>query len=566
VTQLRITVLPPFWKSKFAMVLYIVIIFLMIFSTKMVMVRIHKLQSVIDFEKQLTEYKVKFFTNISHEFRTPLFLIQGSMEALLESIKLPLSERKHFQVMQRNTNRLLMLIEQLLDFTKVQNKSMKLNLAETDVVDFLRDIFNSFADLAEKKQIHYNFSSNLNQSLLFIDQAIVDKIVYNLLSNAFKFTPENGKISLDITIEEQTKKLTIVVSDTGTGIPLEKQALIFTRFAQIQPTTTGIGLSLTREMAELHKGIIEFQSTPGVGTAFKVSLQTDPKQFNSEDFIIASQAIEHQRLPVIDDSEDEKQTLYKDIKSLNSTKILIIEDNDEIRNYLMDYFGKYFRVEEAANGAEGLEKASEDEPDLIICDILMPEMNGLQLTQKLKSDFQTSHIPIVLLTALASPDYQLQGTEAGADAYITKPFSIKYLLTKVIKLIEQRETLRQKYTSSSNQENVLICKNDKDKEFMDKAYRIAEENITNPDFSVDEFAKLVGFGRTVFFKKIKGITGHSPNEYMRVVRMKKAMELLQTGQFTVSEISYKVGITDPFYFSRCFKSQFGHSPSAYLKK
>ena len=564
ITQLNITVLPPFWKSRFAMVLYVIMIFLMIFSTKLVIQRIHKLQSVIDLEKQLTEYKVKFFTNISHEFRTPLFLIQGSMEALLESIKLPPHEKKHFQVMQRNTNRLLMLIEQLLDFTKVQNKSIKLNLVETNIVVFLQDIFNSFSNLAEKKQIHYSFSSNMEQILLQVDQAILDKIVYNLLSNAFKFTPDHGKINFDVVIDPQAQTLALIVTDNGTGIPQEKQALIFTRFAQIQPTTTGIGLSLARELADLHKGTIVFESTPGAGSVFTVNIQTDPKLYSNDDFAITSEVLEHQRLPIID-MEDDK-TVPKDITALNNTKILIIEDNPEIRDYLVNYFSKYFEVDEAENGLEGLKKARETEPDLIVCDIMMPEMDGIQVTQKLKGDFQSSHIPIILLTALASSEYELKGTEAGADAYITKPFSIKYLLTKIIKLIEQREMLRQRYASSTTQENILLCKDDRDKQFMDKAFKIAEENITNPDFSVDEFAKLAGYGRTVFFKKIKGITGNSPNEYMRIVRMKKALELLQTGQFTVSEISYKVGITDPFYFSRCFKAQFGHSPSAYLKK
>ncbi len=564
VTQLKIIVLPPFWKSKFALVLYSIAILFVFLSIKLVMQRIHKLQSVIELEKQLTDYKVKFFTNISHEFRTPLFLIQGSLESLIESIKLPFSERKHFQVMQRNTNRLLMLIEQLLDFSKVQNKSMKLNLQEVNVVEFLQGIYNSFTDIAAKKHIHYNFTTNLDQNTLYIDQTIVDKIAYNLLSNAFKFTSEHGKIDFDVTIDPDGT-LKLVVADNGTGIPHEKQALIFTRFAQIQPSTTGIGLSLTRELALLHKGTIKFESKPGVGSTFMVTLSTNPKLFKSEDFTVNSQASDYQRLPVID-FEEEKAPLIKNLQALNTNKILIIEDNHEIRDYLVDYLGKYFRIEEAENGTEGLSKAIESEPDLIVCDIIMPELDGIQLTQKLKNDFQTSHIPIILLTALASTDYQLRGVEAGADAYITKPFSIKYLLTKIIKLIEQREQLRKRYSSEITFENNAICKTDKDKQFLDKAYKIAEENMTNANFSVDEFARLAGYGRTIFFKKIKGITGHSPNEYMRIVRMKKALELIQTGQFTVSEVSYKVGMTDPFYFSRCFKTQFGVSPSSFLKK
>jgi DNA-binding response OmpR family regulator len=283
-----------------------------------------------------------------------------------------------------------------------------------------------------------------------------------------------------MSIDEDCKKILLVVSDTGTGIPREKQELIFTRFAQIQPSTTGIGLSLAKELAELHKGSIRFESTPGMGTRFEVLLSTDPQLFNREDFSITSESKSFHKLPVIE-TEEEIST-PKNISAINSTKILIIEDNQEIRNFLFDYLSKLFHVEEAENGSEGLKKAVELEPDLIISDIMMPEMDGIEVTQKLRSEFQTSHIPIILLTALASDDYQLKGTEAGADAYITKPFRVRYLMTKIMKLLEQRETLRQRFSTETNQVTVTLCKNEKDKEFMDKAFEIAKENIARAFF------------------------------------------------------------------------------------
>jgi signal transduction histidine kinase/ligand-binding sensor domain-containing protein/DNA-binding response OmpR family regulator len=567
ITTLKIRVLPPLWKSKAAILFYILVVFALLLISRRIVIRIHKLEHNIEIEKQLTEYKIKFFTNVSHEFRTPLSLILGSMERITETIKLTPVLQKHFQIMQRNTNRLLLLMDQLLDFAKVQNKSMKLSLRETEIIGFLKTIYTNFSDLAEKKQIHYSFSANIEKSLLFVDQNIIDKIGYNLLSNAFKFTPDSGEISFTAFVNSETKELSITVKDNGSGIPEDKQHLIFKRFAQIQTSTTGVGLSLTRELTELHKGRIEFDSNPGKGTTFTVTLNTNPALFDETDFSKDTQPTQTEANYVsqIIDADEEAMPVTQEIESLNNNKILVIEDNIEIRSYLVDYLGKYFKVDEAENGKIGLSKAAEIEPDLIVCDILMPEMDGIELTKRLKADFQTSHIPVLLLTAITSEESKLEGTEAGADEYITKPFSIKYLLTKIFKLIEQREALRKKFSSDAAPLNYTICRTDRDKQFLEKSNKIMEQQMTNPDFSVDEFAKIAGYGRTVFYKKIKGITGYTPNEFIRIMRMKKAMELLVSGNYTVSEVAHKVGMNDPFYFSRCFKAQFGQSPSVYLR-
>jgi signal transduction histidine kinase/DNA-binding response OmpR family regulator len=565
ITELKITINPPLWRSSIAFIVYMALTIIILFSIKGIIDRIHKLQHIIEVEKQLTNYKIEFFTNVSHEFRTPLSLILGSLERINETIKLAPALQKHIQVMQRNTNRLLLLMDQLLDFAKVQNKSIKPALEQIEVIGLIKSIYNSFFDFAEKKEITYHFSSNMEKCVMYVDPNFIDKILYNLLSNAFKFTDEQGQIDLIVTTDITAQQLKIVVKDTGKGIPEDKQKLIFKRFAQIQPTTTGIGLSLTRELTELHKGQISFTSTVNSGSEFIVVLSTNPGLFDKEEIIKSTETLGVSQQPHFLQDEQEEYTEINEKDALNNNKILIVEDNTEIKEYLTDYLGKYFKVENASDGSEGLQKAIDFEPDLIVCDIVMPTMNGIEVTKKLKGDFQTSHIPVMLLTAITSDEKKLEAIEAGADEYITKPFSIKYLLTKIFKLLEQRETLRKKFSIDASPINFTICKTEKDKLFLEKANKIAEQQMINPEFSVDDFAKQAGLGRTVFYKKLKGITGYTPNEFIRIIRMKKSLELLSTGDFTVSEVAHKVGMNDPFYFSRCFKSQFGQSPSIFIK-
>jgi signal transduction histidine kinase/ligand-binding sensor domain-containing protein/AraC-like DNA-binding protein len=565
VTSLEIIIKPPFWKSKVAILIYLIIIVIVLYLIRQIFSRIHKLQNSIVVEKELTEYKIKFFTNISHEFRTPLSLIINSLERINDTIKLTPALNKHVLVMQRNASRLLQLMDQLLDFAKVQNKSMKLHISNNEVIGFVKNIYNNFFDLAEKKEITYHFSANSERCLMYTDSNVIDKVLYNLLSNAFKSTGNGGKIELILNVDEPSNKLTIIVKDNGAGIPEDKQKLIFTRYAPIQTSTTGIGLALSKELVELHHGTINFISKPGDGTEFTVVLSTNKELFDLTDIEI-NEIKEESDFPhfLSEDHSNEEQE-QPVIEALNSNKILIIEDNSEIREYLADYLSKYFITDQAENGVEGLQKAIDWEPDLIICDIVMPEMNGIEVTKKLKSDFQTSHIPILLLTAINSDEKKFEATQAGADEYMTKPFSVKYLLAKVFKLIEQRELLRKRFSSEAAPINYSICKTDKDKVFLEKVNAIAEKQIINPDFSIDDFAKNVGLGRTVFYKKLKGITGYTPNEFIRIIRLKKSVELLSSGEFTVSEVAHKVGMNDPFYFSRCFKAQFGQSPSIYNK-
>ena len=575
-TMLKLTVLPPWWKTGWAYLIYIVLVAVALYVTWCLVRNFTALRNRIQIEKQLTEYKLVFFTNISHEFRTPLTLIQGALEKIHRFEKLPREVGPSLKVMDKSTQRMLRLINQLLEFRKMQNGKLALSLEETDIIAFLYEIFLSFQDAAASKTMDFRFQPTCPSYKMFIDKGHVDKMVYNLLSNAFKYTPCRGMVVLAIEVDEARRQLVIRVSDTGVGIPKEKQGELFNRFMQssFSGSSVGVGLHLTHELVNVHHGSISFCENAGGGSVFTITLPTDRMVYEEKDFLIPHNVLleeEKRHHEEVLAAETARLTTDEDepdisMQPLNGRKVLVIEDDNDVRDFVREELSRYFEVEVAADGNSGLEKAKTFDADLIVCDILMPGMNGYEVTRKLKNDFTTSHIPVILLTAMNSPESHLQGVESGADAYITKPFSTKFLLTRVFKLIEQREKLREKFSNSPTMLPPAICTTDKDKEFADRLQAVLEEQLDNPQFSIDEFAAAVGLGRTVFYRKVRGVTGYSPNEYVRIVRLKKAALLLLEGRLTVSEVSYQVGINDPFYFSKCFKQQFGVSPSVYSKQ
>ena len=348
-------------------------------------------------------------------------------------------------------------------------------------------------------------------------------------------------------------------------------------------SSVGVGLHLTHELVNVHKGTITYDENPEGGSVFTVVLSTDTSVYEEKDFLIPNNVLlreeemaqkhlsdmeERMVSGIGEDTGQDKEEIQEEglpVVPLNKRKLLIIEDDTDVREFLKEELSVYFEVMAEADGNAGLERAYSYDADLIICDVLMPGLSGFEVTGKLKNDFNTSHIPIILLTALNAPESHLEGVESGADAYITKPFSTKLLLARVFKLIEQRDKLREKFSSDLSMIRPVICTTDKDKEFTDKLTRIVEEQLDNPDFTVDDFASMMALGRTIFYRKVKGVTGYAPKEYLRVMRMKKAAELLLKTDATVAEVAYQVGINDPFYFSKCFKTQFGVSPSTYQK-
>ena len=570
-TTLKIVIVPPFWKTNWAMLGYVLLLIVTLYFTFRIVRNFNSLRNRINVEKQLTEYKLVFFTNISHEFRTPLTLIQGALEKIQRVADIPRDLIHPLKTMDKSTQRMLRLINQLLEFRKMQNNKLALSLEETDVIAFLYEIFLSFGDVAEQKNMNFRFIPSIPSYKMFLDKGNLDKVTYNLLSNAFKYTPSNGTIILSVTVDEVKKTLQIQVADTGVGIPKEKQNELFKRFMQssFSGDSIGVGLHLSYELVQVHKGTIEYKDNDGGGSVFTVCIPTDKNVYSEKDFLIPGNVLlkeaggqAHHLLELSEELPEPE----KIAEPLNKRKVLIIEDDNDIREFLKEEVGVYFEVEVAADGTSGFEKARTYDADLIICDVLMPGMTGFEVTKKLKSDFATSHIPIILLTALNSPEKHLEGIEAGADAYIAKPFSIKLLLARVFRLIEQRDKLREKFSSEPGIVRAAVCSTDRDKEFADRLAVVLEQNLSRPEFSIDEFAQLMKLGRTVFYRKLRGVTGYSPNEYLRVVRMKKAAELLLSSEnLTVAEVAYKVGISDPFYFSKCFKTQFGVAPSVYQR-
>ena len=371
-------------------------------------------------------------------------------------------------------------------------------------------------------------------------------------------------------MQEQKKQLCIQVTDTGLGIPKEKRAELFKRFMQssFSHSSVGVGLHLTYGLVNMHKGTISYNENEGGGSVFTVELPTDAGVYEEKDFLVPNQLL-------IEEEEQRHKELVTDEKTdeepatpaapLNKRKVLIIEDDNDVREFLKEEIGQYFEVVAEADGISGFERAQTYDADLIICDVLMPGMTGFEVTKKLKNEFATSHIPIILLTALNMEEKYLEGIESGADAYITKPFSISLLLARISKLIEQRDKLREKFSNEPGLVHAAICTNNKDSKFLAKLNDMLNEHMVETEFSVDDYANLMGLGRTVFYKKVRGVTGYSPTEYLRVIRLKKAAELLLTEDLTIAEISYKVGINDPYYFSKCFKNQFGIAPSVYQK-
>ena len=357
--------------------------------------------------------------------------------------------------------------------------------------------------------MEFKFIPSVSSYPMFVDKGKLDKIVYNLLSNAFKYTPEGGKIVCSVDVEEETKKLIISVSDTGIGIPLEKRGQLFSRFMQssFSGDSMGIGLHLTHELVNVHKGSIEYAENEGQGSVFTVTLPLDSSVYESKDFLIST---------------------------------ALMEETDHTDEGIPCRLVKEEQMAAPLN--KGFERARTYDADLIICDVLMPGMNGYEVTRKLKNEFSTSHIPIILLTAMGTTENKLEGVESGADAYVTKPFSLKLLLARMVQLIDQREKLREKYVNDPSIERPAIYTSDKDKQFLDKLQAIIEQELGNSEFTMEDFAARMKLGRTVFSKKVRGLTGHTPNEYFRIIRLKKAAELLLEGNYNVSEVSYKVGI------------------------
>jgi signal transduction histidine kinase/DNA-binding response OmpR family regulator len=532
---------------------------------------------------ELDAVKSRFFANISHEFRTPLTLIQGPLKKAQE--QLPASDQelfykdnnaeislpaRHIGMMRRNTERLEQLIDQLLDLSKLENGSMKLQVAEGDIIPFLRAMVFSFESLAEQQQIHFHTAFPEPGQRVFFDRDKLEKITVNLLSNAFKYTSERGRVSVHTVLE--SGRLKFSVEDSGPGILKEDLDKIFDRFYQIEGTEdkgTGIGLSLVKELVELHRGQIHVESAEGKGTVFKVSLPVLKESFTEKEIILAHKELDNTVLPNRSYLPIEEAPSDEKINKGNqqAATLLIVEDNPDLRRFIGETMQGEYRILTAKNGKEGLTTALDHIPDLVVSDVMMPEMDGFTFCEKLKSDERTSHIPVILLTARVGQEHKVEGLETGADAYLTKPFDEAELLVRARKLIENRRQLRERFASMGvfgrlgNLSSDTVTVVSADERFLQKVINVINENISNEYFSVEDLADAVAFSRSQLHRKLKAITDKSATELIREMRLTRAKELLEQGYGNVSEVAMEVGYSSLSYFAKSFKSTFGRRPS-----
>lgn len=510
--------------------------------------------------KEVTAQKLQFFTNVSHEVRTPLTLILAPLDRLIISLR-ESPYASDLGLIQKNANRLLRVINQILDFRKVEGKQEKLAVREIDLVPFVGEIKSYFDSMASVRAIAYTFTSSIKQCTLWIDPDLLEKVFVNLLSNAFKFTPEGGSVRIELTEEED--RVFIQVIDTGSGIQPGNLPHLFDRFyTEDRSMGTGIGLHLVKEYIHMHGGEIRVESEPGRRTTFTVCLRKGKAHFEDSDLMetsVSHQAYEASRL---DDSETHKM-----LSKTYPYTILITEDDDEVRCFLERELSPHFKTRTAANGKDALRVLEEEEISLVVSDVMMPEMNGFELCRMIKSQLPFSHIPVILLTALTDERQRIFGITGGADDYIQKPFHTDYVKIKIIHLLQERQKLRERLLEKLRDNKLLLSEPEKvesiDDAFLRKFAEQIEAVYADPEYNVEKLSETLGLSRGHLHRKIKELTGTAPVEFLRTYRLNKATQLLRQNAYTVSEVAYRTGFSSPAYFSKCFKAVYGVTPTEY---
>ena len=589
---LRIIIHPPFYRTNVAYVLYVLLfIFLLAYSRNRGIKKL-KLEFALEQERtqakqlieqerreaerinELNRLKIKFLTNLSHEFRTPISLIMGPVESLL-SRQWDEKSGNQLNMVKRNARRLLNLVNQLLDFRKMEEQELKLITSSGEIVSFIRDISESFTDLSERKHIHFTFSSQIESFYTSFDHDKVERILFNLLSNAFKFTEEGGNISLEVgrvhgAIDANGSTLVFKVRDTGIGISREKREFVFDRFFQIDTDAailnqgSGIGLSITKEFVKMHGGEISLESEAGKGSCFTVSLPLVMLQ--PQEVLPDETELEDDLLTMLSDEDNSvEQNLNDFIKDERDLPtVLLVEDNEDFRFYLKDNLKSYYRVIEASNGKEGWQKALAIHPQLIVSDISMPYMDGIELCRKVKQDKRTLHIPIILLTALNAEHDQLKGLETGANDYMTKPFNFEILNAKIKNLLVLNKSLKDTYTKQVKvQPSEIVIESDNEK-FLSKVLKYVEDNLNDSKLSVEDLSKHIGMSRATLYHKVLEVSGQTPIDFIRSIKLERAAVLLEKSDFNVAQIAYMTGYSSPTYFAKSFKTKFNILPSDYL--
>ena len=585
--EVNITILSPWWKTSWAIFSYVLLFLLGVYLlNRITKSRLRDRQLVENernnrlLEKELNEKKLQFFTNISHEFRTPLSLIISPLEDIIknESENLPEHiKRKHYTI-HKNTSRLYRLINELLDFRKLELDKIKIKARELDLVAFTHNVISHFKEEAFIKNIHLSIDADMQQIPIWADESMLEKIIFNILSNAFKVTPEDGAISVELYTredlislplanqDEKVEAIEITISDTGPGLSKSQVKKIFKRFYRVDNLNktyyggTGIGLEVVKNFVTLHKGKIKVKSEEGKGTTFKITLPAGKKHFTeSEQFTEkVDELVSKSDFIPVQKSDVKEVNIHEEDKS-NLKTLLIVEDNTELRNYLNSELKSQYKVLLCKNGKEGLQLAKKHLPDIIMTDVIMPEMDGFAFCKHIKSDIKTSHIPLLMLTAKTTIENRVEGIENGADAYMIKPFDMGLLKLRLSQLITSRQLIFNKYFNVISDVDMTNTTS-MDKDFIEKVLNYINESIGDPDLNVESLASKLNLSRSQFYRKIKALTNQTANEFIRNIRLLKAKQMIESGNNNISEVCYKVGFSSPSYFTKCFKSYFGVLP------
>lgn len=570
--NLAIVVLPPWWATWWAYLIYSLIglgVLSLIVRTALLFIR---MKNNVYIEQRLSELKIKFFTNISHELRTPLTLIKGPIQELKEKETLSEKGKQYIFLMERSTQQMLQLVNQILDFRKIQNGKMRLHVSAVRLSDVLGKVCREFKVLSEETDINFETSFVSSDVVIWVDEDKFCTVIRNVISNAFKYTSAGGWIRVSVEVDEADSTCKISISDDGVGIPKDKLVEIFERFSQANTDKTpykgtGIGLALSKELVLMHHGDIHAQSDGIKGATFVITIPLGKDHFKDSevDFYVGNIVEFPEGIPMEEASDEEE-----DIDKKNSLpSILLVEDNKDLCQMLKMQLEDRFKVYMASDGAEGLKKVLQYHPDLVVTDQMMPEMDGMELLEHIRADFQTSHIPVIMLTAKNNDEMKSKAYAAGANAYITKPFSKDLLITRIEQLLNDRRHLVEQICQSAavlsetktNYEQLL---EKKDVELLERVHQVIEDNLDNADFNIDSIAQSIGLSRSAFFKKIKGLTGLAPVDLVKEIRLNKSVDLIKNTDLTISEIAFTVGFKDAGYFGKCFRKKFNQTPRDYM--
>lgn len=577
-SELQIVICPPFWASPLAYLMYLLLVVSILLLVRRQLLRsergkyqLAKIEQEAQQKHEIDDMKLRFFTNISHELRTPLTLIISPLESVIKTIS-DREQKQKLEMVHRNAIRLLNMVNQLLDFRKSDVKGHQLNYSQGDIIEFIRNISTSFTEFSEKKNVHLTFFSGIKELSVIFDEDKIGKIMMNLLSNAFKFTPIGGRVDVELTLppvtDGQQERLEIKISDTGIGIKDEDKERIFERFYQVQHKDynkfggSGVGLHLAKEFVTLHKGTIGVVDNIGQGSVFIVTLPVIRTPDGKVTYTPQGSESKGGLIAEVMDRELGNEERREDKRPV----ILIVDDSDDFRLFMKDSLRSEYHVKEAADGAKAWEIIPALQPDIIVSDVMMPEMDGIELAKRLKSDIRTSHIPLILLTARSAEEQELKGLDSGADDYITKPFNFDILSLRIKRLLQLRQKRQERFNGKLEVNPSEITVTSLDEKLIRKAIQYVESNISRSELSVEELSRELGMSRVHLYKKLISITGKSPIEFIRIIRLKRAAQLLRESQRNVSEIAYQVGFNNPKCFSKYFKEEFGVLPSVYQGK